>query len=65
MFVLRTLNESYKIDQLPATMRHSIISCLPKGDKPREYLKNWCPISLLSVAYKIGSAAIANRFKKY
>ena len=64
VFVVRTLNESYKIGQLPVTMRHSIISCLPKGDKPREYLKNWCPISLLSVAYKIGSAAIANRLKK-
>ena len=63
-FVLRTLNESYNIGQLPVTMRHSIISCLPKGDKPREYLKNWRPISLLSVAYKIGSAAIANRLKK-
>ena len=63
-FVLRTLNESYNIGQLPVTMRHSIISCLPKGDKPREYLKNWRPISLLSVAYKIGSAAIANRLNK-
>ena len=63
-FLLRTLNESYNIGQLPVTMRHSIISCLPKGDKPREYLKNWRPISLLSVAYKIGSAAIANRLKK-
>ena len=58
------MNESYKIGQLPVTMRHSIISCLQKGNKPREYLKNWHPISLLSVAYKIGSSAIAKRLKK-
>ena len=48
-------------------MRHifsCIISCLPKGDKPREYLKNWQPISLLSVLYKLASATVANRLKK-
>ena len=37
--------------------------CIPKGDKPREYIKNWRPISLLNVVYKIGSACIANRLK--
>ena len=37
--------------------------CSPKGDKSRELLKNWRPISLLSVIYKIASASIANRIK--
>ena len=36
-----------------------------KGDKPRQFIKNWHPISLLSVMYKIGSSAIANRIKKF
>ena len=36
---------------------------MPKGNKPRHFLKNWRPISLLNTVYKIGSAAIANRFK--
>ncbi len=40
-----------------------MITILPKGDKPREFLKNWRPISLLNVTYKILSACIANRLK--
>ena len=42
-----------------------MITCLPKGDKPREFLKNWRPLSMLSVAYKILSATLANRIKPY
>ena len=64
IFVLRTPNENYKLGQLPLTMCYSPISCLSKGDKPRQYLQNWHPISLLSVAYKLGSSVIANRLKK-
>lgn len=46
------------------SQREGVIVCLPKGDKPREFLKNWRPISLLNVTYKIGSSCIANRIKK-
>ena len=35
IFVLRTLNESYKIGQLPVTMRHSIII---SPDESRGYI---------------------------
>ena len=31
--------------------------------KRRDLIKNWRPISLLNVVYKIGSAATANRIK--
>ena len=62
-FVLRSLNESYMDGILPLTLRQCVISCLPKGNKPRELLKNWRPISLLNVVYKICSASIANRLK--
>ena len=34
-----------------------------KGDKPREFLKNWRPISLLNVDYKILSGVLAARIK--
>ena len=44
-------------------LRQCVISCIPKGNKSRTLLKNWRPISLLSVVYKIISSAIANRIK--
>ena len=62
-FVVRSLNEGFRSNQMSITQREGIIICIPKGDKPREYLKNWRPISLLNVVYKIGSACIANRLK--
>ena len=45
------------------SLRTCIVNCIPKGNKPREYLQNWRPISLLSVPYKIASLALANRLK--
>ena len=64
-FVLRALNESYVSGQLSISLRQCIISCLPKGNKPRHLLKNWRPISLLSVVYKIASSALSARLKSY
>ena len=63
-FVLRGLNYAYNSGEMTVSLRTCIISCLPRGNKPREFLKNWRPISLLSVLYKIASSAIANRLKK-
>ena len=62
-FVLRSLNCGYENGKMSISLRQCIISCLPKGDKPRQYLKNWRPISLLSVVYKIASSALAARLK--
>jgi exonuclease III len=63
IFVVRSLNEGFINKQMSITQREGIIVCLPKGDKPREFLKNWRPISLLNVTYKIGSSCISNRIK--
>ena len=60
--ILHALNESYEKGTLSTTLRHGLITCLPKGKKPREFIKNWRPITL-SVVYKIASAAIVNRLK--
>ena len=38
-FILRGLNYAYIVGEMSTTIRTCIISCLPKGDKPREYLK--------------------------
>ena len=62
--VTRVLNYSCDTGKLPISLRQSIISCIPKGDKQRDLLKNWRPISLLSVLYKVMSAALVNRTKK-
>ena len=62
-FVLRSLNCAYNAGQMSISLRQCIISCLPKGDKPRQFLKNWRPISLLSVVYKIASSALAARLR--
>ena len=38
---------------------------MPKKDKDTLFLKNWRPITLLNVDYKILAKCIANRFKKH
>ena len=37
---------------------NGIISLLPKGSKPKEFLRNWHPITLLFVGYKLISGCI-------
>ena len=62
-FLVRSINDGFKDEQLSVTQRQGVITCIPKEDKPRQYIKNWRPISLLNTAYKIASACIANRLK--
>ena len=62
-FVLRSLNYGYRIGNLSVTQKQGIITCIPKTNKCRQTLKNWRPISLLNVVYKLASAVIANRMK--
>ena len=64
IFILQALKENYRAGSLPISLRQLIISCIPKGDKPRDNLKNWRPISLASVLYKLGSSVIASHIKK-
>ena len=63
IFVLKAINFSFEVGEFSTSFRRCIITCLPKGDKVRNLLKNWRPISLLSVIYKLASATIANRIK--
>ena len=58
------MNEAIIDGELASTQKEGVITGMPKGDKPREYIKNWRPISLLNVIYKIGSSCIANIIKK-
>ena len=63
--ITNAINYCYKTGKLSISMRQSIITCLPKGNKDRQSLKNWRPISLLCVIYKMASAAIAERIKPF
>ena len=63
MLVVRALNWGFRKGELSCTQREGIITCIPKGGKRRDLIKNWRPISLLNVVYKIGSAATAKRIK--
>ena len=41
------------------TQKEGIIACNPKEDKPKQFLRNWRPITLLNTSYKIASSCIA------
>ena len=62
-YILKSINFAYKHGLLSITQTQGIITCLPKPNKARNILKNWRPISLLNVIYKLMSSAIANRLK--
>ncbi len=62
-YMVRSLNCSYHKGVLSETGRLGILSCIPKGNQPREYLKIWRPISLLNIDYKILSGVLAKRIQ--
>ena len=62
-FIVRAVNDVFINKKLPVSQCLGIITCLPKGDKPRQFIKNWRPITLLNVFYKIISACISKRIK--
>jgi hypothetical protein len=63
-FAVRSFNQAYTRGYLSVSQRQWVITCLPKEGKSKFYLKNWRPISLLNVDYKMCASAIALRFKK-
>ena len=63
-FIVRSINFGYTKGQMSITQRQGIITCIPKANKPKHLLKNWRPISLLNIVYKIASGVIASRIKK-
>ena len=61
--IFKSINCIFSKKELPISQRLGIISCLPKGEKPRQFLKNWRPITLLNVMYKLISGCLSNRIK--
>ena len=62
-FVLRSINYAFIIGELSVTQKPGLIMCIPKGDKPKRFLSNWRPISLLNAIYTSASACISERLK--
>ena len=63
IFLLRSINEGFKSGEFSVTQKQGIIICIPKENKDKKYLKNWRPITLLNISYKLASGCIANRIK--
>ena len=63
--LLASINYALTYGKLSVEQRRGIISLLPKKDKDRLYLKNWRPITLLNVDYKILAKALGNRINSF
>ena len=62
--VLKSLNEAFYTGELSTTQKQGIITLLPKNNKPREFIQNWRPITLLNVEYKLLAGVLAAQIKK-
>ena len=58
------LNHSASVGELSISQRQGIISLIPKKNKDPLLLKNWRPITLLNVDYKLATKCIARRLEK-
>ena len=64
-YLINSINTADIKKEMSVTQKQGLIVTIhPKPDKARYYLKNWRPITLLTVDYKIVSAVIAERLKK-
>lgn len=59
----RAISYAIRHKLLHKSARQGIISLLPKKDRSHEFLKNWRPLTLMNVDYKIYSKAISLRLK--
>ena len=63
-YVVNSFNYAFNTGNLSISQRQGIISLIPKKKKDTQYLKNWRPVTLLNVDYKIATKTIAVRIKK-
>ena len=61
--VVESINYGFEKRKLSICQRRSILTLVPKKDKPTNLLGNLRPISLLNTDYKIATKAIAKRLE--
>ena len=62
-FVFNSFQYSFQTGTLSIDQRRAILTLIPKGDKDIRLLKNWRPISLLNLDYKILAKLLAKRLQ--
>ena len=60
---VKLTNFAFTVHKIHNSARFGIITLIPKGGRDSRWLKNWHPIILLSVDYKLIAKVIANRIK--
>ena len=63
-FIVKVLNFGLNKGELSSSQKQAVITLLEKEGKDRCSLKNWRPISLLNLDYKIASKALSVRLCK-
>ena len=61
--LLNSYNEAFRKGSLSVSQKRGTITLIPKGDENLTELKNWCPISLLNIDYKILSKVLGKRME--
>ena len=62
--LLNSYNEAFCKGPLSVSQKRGTITLIPKGDENLTELKNWRPISLLNIDYKILTEVLARRMEK-
>uniref|UniRef100_A0A803SNV6 Reverse transcriptase domain-containing protein n=1 Tax=Anolis carolinensis TaxID=28377 RepID=A0A803SNV6_ANOCA len=63
-YLKRVMNKVLQNKELPDTWRDAEIIVIPKEDQDTTNVRNYRPISLLNLDYKIFTCILANRFKE-
>ena len=62
--VVQSIKNAFDKGELSICQKRSIITLLPKKDKPTDFDNNLPPVTLLNVDYKIAAKVIANRLAR-